>query len=117
MTRDEILALTAGRSLNVHIAEEVMGNRVVQDAILGDTEIYTLENGEPVYGRLTPYSEDLSSAQVVILRMTNLGYTEAGLWENEKRPDVICRAALLTLFDKNTQKKGAKKRPNLRVVR
>ena len=117
MTRDEILALTAGRSLNVRVAEEVMGNRVVRDAILGDTEIYSTEKGEPVYGRLTPYSEDLPSAQLIILRMTNLGYTEPGLWENEKRPDVICRAALLTLFDKNTEKKSKQKRPNLRVVR
>ena len=117
MTRDEILAMKAGRSLNVRVSEEIMGNKVVSDAVLGETEIYTTAQGEPVYGRLSPYSEDLSSAQLVVLRMTNLGYTEAKLWENEQRPDVICRAALLTILDKNKEKKRMQGRSKLHVVK
>ncbi len=117
MTRDEILALKAGRSLNIRVAEEIMGNKVITDVILGETEIHATAQGEPVYGRLTPYSEDLSSAQLVILRMTNLGYTEAKLWENEERPDVICRAALLTILDKNIEMKKIQRRAKLHVVK
>lgn len=117
MTRDEILALEAGHSLNVRVSEEIMGNKVVSDAILGETEIHTTTQGEPVYGRLTPYSEDLSDAQLVIARMANLGYTEAKLWENEERPEVICRAALLTILDKSKEKKNVQKRTKLRIVK
>jgi len=117
MTRDEILAMKAGRILNIHVSEEIMGNKVVTDAVLGETEIHSTPRGEPVYGRLAPYSEDLSSAQLVVMRMTNLGYTEAKLWENEQRPDVICRAALLTILDKNKDKKRMQGRSKLRVVK
>jgi len=117
MTRDEILALKAGRDLNIRVSEEIMGNKVVSDPILGETEIHATKHGEPVYGRLTPYSEDLSCAQLVILRMSNLGYTEAGLWENEQRPDVICRAALLTVLDKDKGKKKSRPKARLRVVK
>jgi len=117
MTRDEIVAMDAGRSMNVCVSEEVMGNKVISDAILGETEIHATAKGEPVYGRLTPYSEDLSAAQLVILRMTNLGYTEAKLWENEERPEVICRAALLTILDENKEKKRTQGKAKLRVVK
>jgi hypothetical protein len=39
MTRADILALKAGRSLNVCVAEKIMGNKVVSDPIMGDTEL------------------------------------------------------------------------------
>jgi len=117
MKRDEILALTAGRTFNICISEKIMGKKVVCDAIFGDTEIHTTEKGETVYGRLPPYSESLSSARLVMMKMANLGYAEARLWENEKRPDVICRAALLTLFEKNPDKGNRQNKPNLRVVK
>ena len=117
MTREEILALNAGKALNVCVSEMIMGNRVVADAILGDTEIHSTEQGEAVYGRLMPYSEDLSSAQLVVLRMANLGYTEASLWENEKRPDVICRAALLTILDEEKGKKKSGSGAKLHIVK
>ncbi|SPD75922.1 conserved hypothetical protein [uncultured Desulfobacterium sp.] len=117
MTRDEILALAAGRSLNVCVSEEIMGNKVVCDAIFGDTEIHTTMKGETVYDRLTPYSENLTAAQLVITRMANLGFIEAKLWENENRPDVICRAALLTLFKKNPDTKSKQNKPKLWIVK
>lgn len=117
MTRDEILSLKAGRSLNVHVSEEIMENKVIIDAILGETEIHTSNKGESVYGRILPYSEDLSCAQLVVSKMINLGYPEAKLWESEQRPDVICRAALLTVLDKKKRKKKKHGRNSLYVVK
>jgi hypothetical protein len=117
MTRDEILAMKAGRNLNIMISEEIMGTKVVHDEIFGDVEIRNTDQGEPFYGPLIPYSEDLSSAQLVILRMANLGFPEVDLWEDEKRPEVICRAALLALLGKGKKEKVPKKRPKLYLVR
>lgn len=117
MTRDEILAMKAGQSLNVCVSEEIMGNKVVLDAVLGETEIHTTIKGETVYDKVSPYSEDLSCAQLVVLKMKNLGYTEAKLWEDEQRPDVICRAALLAILDKNKEKKRKLGRSKLHVVK
>jgi len=117
MTKTEILAMNAGRELNILVSEEIMGNKVVPDDILGDTEIHTTEKGEPVYGPLSAYSEDISYAQVVVTKMINLGYNEAQMWENEKRPEVICRAALLTLLDNKKKIEKSKMRPRLRVVK
>ncbi len=117
MTRSDILALKAGRSLNVCVAEKIMGNKVVSDPIMGDTELFTIDTGESVYGKLTPYSEDLSKAQLVVLKIAALGYAEAVLWESEKRPEVICRAALLTLFDKKSEKNRARQKSKLSVVK
>ena len=116
MTRDEILLMKAGRNLNICVSEEIMGTKVVHDEIFGDMEIHDTDQGEHFYGPLTPYSEDLSSAQLVILRMANLGYPEVGLWEDEKRPEVICRAALLAVLGKDKKEKVPKKRPKLYLV-
>ena len=41
MTRDEILEMKPGRSLNARVAEDVMGNKVVADAIMGEIEIHS----------------------------------------------------------------------------
>jgi hypothetical protein len=117
MTRADILELKAGRSLNVYVAENIMGNKVVSDPIMGDTELFNTDTGESVFGKLTPYSEDLSKAQFVISKMASLGYAEAGLWESENRPDVICRAALLTLFDKKSEKFRARQKAKLSIVK
>jgi hypothetical protein len=117
MTRDEILALKAGRSLNVCVAEKIIGHKVVADQIMGDTEVFVSKDGDSVYGALRPYSEDLPSAQLVISKMTDLGHPEAKLWENEKRPDVICRAALLAQFDKENGKNRTRQKSTLSVVK
>ena len=117
MTRDEILAMKPGRSLNARVAEDVMGNKVLADAIMGEIEIHSTTKGESVYGKLTPYSEDRSSAQSVIRMMAHLGYAEAKLWGNEERPDVICRAALLTLLDKKKKEEKEKMKAKLHVVK
>lgn len=117
MTREEILALEPGKAFNVCVSEMIMGNRVVTDAIFGETEIYLSEHGETVFGRLQPYSEELTSARLVILKMADLGYTEASLWENEERPDVICRAALLTILDEQKGKKKRRSGAKLHIVK
>ncbi|MFH2046666.1 MAG: hypothetical protein ABIK92_16160 [Pseudomonadota bacterium] len=117
MTRDDIQKLKAGRTLNIFIAEKIMKHKVVSDPIMGDTEIFTVETGESVFGKLTQYSQDLSKAQLVISKIAGMGYAEAGLWENEKRPDVICRAALLTLFDKKSKKKKAMQKAKFTVIK
>ena len=117
MTRADIAALKAGRSLNTYVAEKIMGNKVMSDPIMGDTEVFTTDTGESVFGKLTAYSEDLSKAQLVVLKMADLGYAEAGLWESEKRPEVICRAALLTLFDKKAEKNRVRQKSKLTIVK
>jgi hypothetical protein len=117
MTRDKILAMKAGRKLNILVSEKIMGNKPVNDDVLGDTEVHTTDQGESVYGPLPAYSEDIDSAQLVVTKMINLGYNEAQLWENEKRPDVICRAALLTILDREKEKKKGEPRPKLYVVK
>ncbi len=117
MTRDDILALKAGRGMNVCVAEKIMGNKVVSDPIMGDTEVFATDTGESVYGALTHYSEELSKALLVVSKMAGLGYVEAKLWENEKRPDVICRAALLTMLDKKAEKNSDRKKPKLSVIK
>lgn len=117
MTREDIQELKAGRSLNILVAEKIMKNKVVSDPIMGDTELFTIETGESVFGKLTPYSEDLAKAQLVISKIAAMGYAEAGLWENEKRPEVICRAALLTLFDKKSKKKRAIQKSKFTVIK
>ncbi|MBU4034997.1 MAG: hypothetical protein KKA35_01060 [Proteobacteria bacterium] len=111
------MELKTGRSLNIYVAEKIMGNKVVSDPIMGDTEVFIKDTGESVYGKVTPYSEELSKAQLVVLKMASLGYAEAGLWESEKRPEVICRAALLTLFDKKSEENRARQKSKLTIVK
>ncbi len=75
MTKEEILAMKAGRELNIRVAEEVMGCRVVQDGAVGDTEDYNLSGEEKppsrsinnrIYGPLRRYSEDMAAAKQVV---------------------------------------------------
>ena len=78
MTQDEILAMTPGRELDVRVAEDVMGCRVVKDEIFGDTEGYKLfRDNVPasrrldnqVFGPLRRYSQDMAAAREVIEKM------------------------------------------------
>ncbi len=117
MTRADILTLKAGRNLDIYVAEKIMRNKVISDPIMGDTEVFTTNTGESVFGKLTAYSEDLSKAQLVVLKMASMGYAKAGLWESEKRPEVICRAALLTLFDKKSEKYRVLQKSKFSVVK
>jgi len=60
MTKEEILAMQAGRELNIRIVEDVMEGKFFEDEIFGDTEfIRRFESGmgahcleAPFYGPL-----------------------------------------------------------------
>jgi len=116
MTKKEILAMKAGRELNIKVAEDVMGCKVAHDEIFGDMENYS--NG--VHSTLQPYSEDISVAWQVMERLK--GYhpriefnTYSQKWEAAfsarqadfsypvasatTAPEAICKAALLALLE------------------
>jgi len=118
MTTEEILALKAGRELNIRVAEAVMGRRYTQDETFGDMEV----DSQMVYSSLQPYSEDISAAWQVIEKMK--GYnpriafdTHSQKWEATFNvgeadftcpvvlattvPEAICKAALLALLEVN----------------
>jgi len=130
MTKEEILAMKAGRELNIRVAEDVMGCKFIEDEILGDTEsCKLLERGTAIsalagnyYGPLRHYSQDNSVAQEVINKLENnydvrleLNYYMEN-WEAEFRdlgtglsfclasaldaPEAICKAALLAVLEK-----------------
>ena len=65
MTKEEIMAMEAGRDLDVRVAEDVMGCKFVRDEIFGDIQIY--DNG--MWLALPPYSEDKSAALPVLERL------------------------------------------------
>ena len=108
MTKQEILAMQAGRELNIRVTEDVMGCKFVEDKIFGDMEIC---NG--VYGPLRPYSEDGSHAWQVVDKMkfnddfvsalceiadvvpNGSARTEIGFLLPKLSPEMICKAALL----------------------
>ena len=129
MTKEEILAMKAGRELNIIVAEDVMGGKFMVDEIFGDTvsrchdflyktKGYCIE--KPFFGPLRHYSEDMAAAQEVIdkLKLHNMRvqlnhYTEK--WEAEFSklgagfsypvawadtvPEAICKAALLAMLE------------------
>ena len=99
MTKEEILAMKAGRDLNIRVAENVMGCTFLVDEIFGDTESSPLFEGEvpfpvvrpfnnQVFGPLRHYSEDITAAEHVVEKLENYDirvefnhYTEN--WEAE----------------------------------
>ena len=129
MTREEILAMKAGRELNIRVAEDVMGFEFSEDEIFGDTESYKLSRrrtplarfaGNQIYGPLRHYSEDMSAAQRVVdklkkynVRLEFNHHTENWeAWFSHRKadfsypiasavtiPEAICKAALLTMLE------------------
>ena len=116
MTKEEILAMKAGKELNIKVTEKVMGRRFTQDETFGDMEI----SEGMVYGYLQTYSEDISAAWQVMERMK--GYNPriefdsySQKWEAtfsvreanftcpvilaNTAPEAICKAALLALAE------------------
>ena len=78
MTKEEILAMKAGRELNIRVVEDVMGGKFIEDEIFGDTEKRALDLlygvgahclEAPFFGPLRRYSENMSAAQDVIDRL------------------------------------------------
>lgn len=112
MTKEEILAMEAGKELNAKVAEEVMGHQVILDEIFGNMERYTDRAGTSIYGPLQPYSDDMSAARQVLERIQALGLeiypggngSEEFEDTSEFTPEEICKAALLAILKlKNDQ--------------
>ena len=109
MTKEEILAMKAGRELNIRIAEDVMGYKFIEDEIFGDMEGY----GNSLYNPLRAYSEDISVAEHVIDKLKDYNpkvefnhYTEKweadfgyGIVSTTNAPETICKAALLAMVE------------------
>ena len=122
MTKEEILAMKAGRDLNIIIAEDAMGCKFAQDELFGDMQRCIDSQGNSVWGPLEPYSEDRSIAQQIIDKLKD-NYNarvefnhHTGNWEVEfteletvlsfgtvsalDAPEAICKAALLAILEK-----------------
>ena len=116
MIKEEILAMKAGRELNIRVAEDIMGRKSTKDEIFGDME----RTSDGVFSTLQPYSEDISAAWQVMEKMKgyNPGITfdihsqkwEAAFSAREADftcpvvlantvPEAICKAALLALLE------------------
>jgi hypothetical protein len=118
MDKWQIDHLQPGEELNILVAREVMGTKVVLDDTFGLMEMVISDKGENVYGILRAYSEELSSARRVIARMIELDYDdETAYWQEEERPEIICKAALRAVLKRKKEEEAAKKKAKLRVVK
>ena len=102
MTQEAILAMKPGGELNTKVAEDIIGHVVSKDATFGYMERLTDESGSSVWDTLKPYSEDISAADLVVRKMTALGYEDAVNWADfgngaYTEPEAICKAALLAV--------------------
>ena len=124
MTREEILEMKPGIELNMKVAEQVMGNIVVNDEILGYLERQTgtetkdensgccsscggSTDGVPGWGPVERYSEELPVAMLVVNRMIEKGNNDAINWKNfgdgkYTEAEAICKAALLAVLEKQS---------------
>jgi hypothetical protein len=103
MTKEEILTMKLGRELNIAVAEVVMKHEVIVDEIFGDMGRPIDGDDNSVWGTLPLYSEDMSTAQLVIDRMIRLGYSDAVSWEHYgngiyTQAEAICKRALLLVL-------------------
>jgi hypothetical protein len=111
MTEQEILAMKPGRELNIAVAEVVMKHEVLVDEIFGAMERYIANDGSSAYDNLQPYSEDVSTAQLVVERMNTLGYSDEVFWEHcgngvYTQAEAICKVALLVVLGMGDYEKG-----------
>lgn len=105
MTKLEILRMKPGHELSEKVAGEVMGNVTTKDATWGHMERFIdPADGSSVWVPLSPYSEDLSTAESVVEAMLEKGYQDAIHWAgfgNGKysEAEAICKAALLAVAE------------------
>ena len=110
--------LQAGPELDELVARQVMKHKIVMDDIFGLMEMYTTEKGENIYQALHAYSQDLSCAQYVIVKMDKMAfYDETAYWRGEDRPEVICKAALRAVFKRKKEEDIHRRRSILRIVK
>lgn len=106
VTKEEILAMKPGIELNVKAAEEIMGHAVVMDKTFGWLErLINPEDGSSIWSPPQPYSEDISVADLVVDRMHELGFDDAGCWADlgggkYAKAEAICKAALLAILER-----------------
>lgn len=106
MNEKELLDLKPGMELNVEVAREVMGHKVVKDETFGYMERFvSLKDGSSVYEPVQRYSEDIEQAQKVIEKMTDEGYADAASWADfgegkYTEAEAVCKAALSALLKK-----------------
>ena len=106
MTEQEILDMEPGIELNIKVAKEVMGHRVIKDEHLGYMERFTSKRDQSsVFGLVHPYSEDPKLAAQVIEKMLEKGYQEASSWADfgggtYTEAEAICKAALIEILKK-----------------
>ncbi|MBA7499340.1 hypothetical protein ES704_02080 [subsurface metagenome] len=93
MTKEEILAMKAGRELDVLVSAKVMEHRMEH--------------------RIEKYSTDISAAWLVVEKLSNLIFDlrkvyqntdwcasfEGNVAEGKKAPEAICKAALLAKLE------------------
>jgi hypothetical protein len=106
MDEKEILAMEPGLELDIIVSEEIMENKIVYDECLGIMErtIHPID-GSSVFGMVLKYSEDMDMAELVINRMKEKGYEDAGFWPDfgggvYTEAEAVCKAALCALLKK-----------------
>ena len=105
MTQEETLTMQPGSELNIKVAETIMGNITADDATFGCMERFTDPiDGSSTWVPISPYSEDISVAGLVVDRMTELGYLDAVYWADfgdgkYTEAEAICKAALLAIAE------------------
>ena len=121
MTREEILAMEAGKNLDIRVAKDVMGCKFVRDEIFEDIQIYD----DGIWVRLEDYSKDESTALSISERLEeyynikiDFGRLE-GRWEANfhngginyyypdlratSLPEAICKVALIIAHSEKGQ--------------
>lgn len=108
----------AGPCLDRLVATTIMGNKVVDDDVFGLMEMHTNENGINVYYPLRNYSNNIQSARLVVDKMIRMAYyNEVAYWHTEDRPEVICKAALRSVFKKRQKEEALKTRSKLKIIK
>jgi hypothetical protein len=100
MIKKKILEMKPGKDINASIGRYVMGHDVVADDLMGDMERYLDKEGNSVWGKLLPYSEDMATAQEVVVEMLRRGYSDAETWQDYgdglyTPAEAICKRALI----------------------
>jgi hypothetical protein len=115
MTEKEILEMKPGPELNIKVARDVMGHRVIKDETLGYMERFKISKDKStVFGLVQPYSEDASIAAQVIDIMIEKGYEETSSWADfgggvYTEAEAICKAALIAQLKKRQKSEVADK--------
>jgi hypothetical protein len=104
MTEKEILEMKPGQELDILVAKEIMGHRVIKDENLGNMERFkSRKDQSTVFGLVQSYSEDVLIAAQVVDKMIEKGYEEAPSWVDfgggkYTQAEAICKAALSNLI-------------------